>query len=173
MWDAATGAPIGQPLQHKGRLERGVQPRRRAGGDRLRRQDARVWDAATGAPIGRPLQHGAKLSATFSPDGARVVTASDDSRAGVGCGDRDADWPTLRHSVNSAAFSPDGTRVMTASDDRTARVWIAPPSRPTSSRPHARCSAATTTRPASSTRYGIDVKDPICTGNEPRPTLAA
>ena len=62
----------------------GVQPRRRAGGDRVRDNTARVWDAATGAPIGKPMQHEDIVnSAEFSPDGARVVTASGDKTARV------------------------------------------------------------------------------------------
>ena len=65
-------------------------------------------------------------SASFSPDGTRVVTASEDGTARI--------WETasgqpvgtpLRHekTVTSASFSPDGTRVVTASADGTARIW--------------------------------------------------
>lgn len=67
-------------------------------------------------------------AADFSPDGARVVTASDDKTAKVwevatgrveftlgGHGD----W------VRSAAFSPDGRWIVTGSKDFTARVWDA------------------------------------------------
>ena len=43
-----------------------------------------MWDAATGKPIGEPMKHeDAVNSAQFSPDGQRVVTASDDKTARV------------------------------------------------------------------------------------------
>jgi WD40 repeat protein len=43
-----------------------------------------VWDAATGTPLTRPLEHqAAVVSAAFSPDGTRVVTASEDKTARV------------------------------------------------------------------------------------------
>ena len=67
-------------------------------------------------------------SETFSPDGTKVVTASDDGTARVWETTRGESLVTLighEDVVNSAAFSPDGTRVVTASDDGTARVWDA------------------------------------------------
>jgi WD40 repeat protein len=41
---------------------------------------ARIWDADAGKAIGKPLQGhtGWVLSAAFSPDGKRIVTASRD-----------------------------------------------------------------------------------------------
>ncbi|MBL8825190.1 MAG: protein kinase [Planctomycetia bacterium] len=73
------------------------------------------------------------FTASFSPDGRRVVTASEDKTARV--------WnvttgqpltPPLTHQgrVNSASFSPDGRRVVTASEDKTARVWDAASGQP-------------------------------------------
>jgi hypothetical protein len=43
---------------------------------------ARLWDAASGKQIGEPMKHqGIVNSAQFSPDGQRVVTASEDNTA--------------------------------------------------------------------------------------------
>ena len=82
-----------------------------------------------GRPVTTPLVHRSYVQdAAFSPDGTRVVTASDDHIARV--------WdvasgrpltPPLQHErgVNEALFSPDGGRVITGSDDKTARVWDA------------------------------------------------
>jgi WD40 repeat protein len=65
-------------------------------------------------------------SASFSPDGRRIVTASDDRTARVWNSDGSGTPVTLAgHSekVLSAAFSPDGTLVATDSVDGTTRVW--------------------------------------------------
>ena len=67
-------------------------------------------------------------SAAFSPDGSRIVTASDDKTARVWRADTGALIAELKghaDTVNSAAFSPEGSRIVTASDDKTARVWMA------------------------------------------------
>ena len=71
---------------------------------------------------------GSVVSAAFSPDGTRVVTASDDGTARIWDAASGEELTPLRgHSgwVVSAAFSPDGTRVVTASYDGTARIWDA------------------------------------------------
>ena len=66
------------------------------------------------------------VSAAFSPDGTRIVTASWDKTAQVWRSDSGALIAELKghaDKVSSAAFSPDGSRIVTASDDKTARVW--------------------------------------------------
>jgi WD40 repeat protein len=71
---------------------------------------------------------GPVLSAVFSADGRRIVTASWDNTARVWNADTGARVALMQGhegKVNSAAFSRDGTRIVTASDDNTARVWDA------------------------------------------------
>jgi WD40 repeat protein len=68
-------------------------------------------------------------SAAFSPNGKRIVSASDDMTIriwDVQTG-KQIGLPLQGHTnnVNSAAFSPDGKRIASASDDMTIRIWDA------------------------------------------------
>ena len=65
---------------------------------------------------------------SFSPDGTRIVTGSEDKTAKVW--DARTGTPLLdlkghTGEVVSVSFSPDGTRIVTGSDDKTAKVWDA------------------------------------------------
>ena len=67
-------------------------------------------------------------AASFSPDGSRIVTASQDNTAKVWDANTAAELLTLKGHTNwvySASFSPDGLRIVTGSDDKTATVWDA------------------------------------------------
>ena len=61
----------------------------------------------------------------FSPDGARIVTASSDATARLWDleGNETAVLRGHEGPLSDAAFAPDGARVVTASRDGTARVW--------------------------------------------------
>jgi hypothetical protein len=67
-------------------------------------------------------------SAVFSPDGKRIVTASEDNTARIwdaATGKQIVILNGHTDHVHSAVFSPDGLRVATASGDATARLWDA------------------------------------------------
>ena len=111
-------------------------------------------------PVGEPLVSDDWLQwAAFSPEGARVLTASRDRMARV--------WdahtgkpltPPLPHdrAVSRAAFSPDGHRVLTVSEDNLTRVWDADTGEPlTPPIPHATGAGASAF--SSSGRYLLTV----------------
>ncbi len=87
----------------------------------------RVWNTETGQQIGLPLEGLDHCSASFSPDGKRIVSASDDNTiriwdAGTG---KQIGLPLKGHTspVNSVSFSPDGKHIISTSDDKTIRIW--------------------------------------------------
>ena len=63
----------------------------------------------------------------FSPDGARILTASGDNRAKLWDAASGKLIASFDHqdTVPWAGFSPDGTRILTVSWDKTATVWDA------------------------------------------------
>jgi WD40 repeat protein/serine/threonine protein kinase len=90
---------------------------------------ARVWDAKTGVELLALRGHTSHIwSAAFSPDGARVVTGSQDNTARVWDARIGAEILTLKGhtgAVWSAVFSPDGSRLVTGGQDGMAKVWDA------------------------------------------------
>jgi WD40 repeat protein len=65
-------------------------------------------------------------SASYTPDGKRIVTASADKTARIWDATTGAALLTLKghaSTLRSAAFNSDGAKIVTASDDMTARVW--------------------------------------------------
>ena len=88
--------------------------------------------AITSAPAGQPrLYHGHTSGincAVYSPDGQRIVSASDDDTLRIWDAYNGECLLTFKghdDSVNSAAFDPQGQRIVSASDDDTLRIWDA------------------------------------------------
>jgi WD40 repeat protein len=93
-----------------------------------------LWNVATGTRIARLRGHGSAASwpwmpasLSFSPNGRRVVTTSDETAI---VWDARTGEPLVvlrghRKWLRNAAFSPDGSRVLTTSADGTARTWDA------------------------------------------------
>ena len=68
------------------------------------------------------------LTAHFSPDGGKIVTASADSTAEIWDASTGKCIDSLighKAALVDAQFSPDNTKIVTASRDSTAKIWDA------------------------------------------------
>lgn len=135
LWDATTGHPRGEPLPRR------FQATPVTGGSHGQAfsPDGRffAFNSANGVhlyrteplePVGTPLVgHGEILpDAAFSPDGQRLLTATDDGRIQIWT-TRDLlpDGRAIQHQgpILDAQFTPDGQRLATLSKDGTTRIW--------------------------------------------------
>ncbi|KIM28356.1 hypothetical protein M408DRAFT_329451 [Serendipita vermifera MAFF 305830] len=133
IWDASTGAPVGEPL--KGHTSSVMSVTYSPDGQSIASGSAdntiRLWDAATGSPTGEPLTgHTAPvMSVAYSPNGRNIVSGSRDNTIRI--------WdvtmgkpigePATGHTdvVTSVAYSPDGQHIVSGSWDNTIRIWDA------------------------------------------------
>ena len=139
LWNAITGVQL-QVWSHPGKVSHvefssdGRQVVTASGAGGMTKQYAQVWDVVTGEKVGEPFWHNdGVLFAAFSPDGKRVVTASEDRSAVV--------WETAtgkmagsplihKHQVLEARFSPDGRWIVSLDAEDTVQVWDAATSTP-------------------------------------------
>lgn len=147
VWEAATGSEVTTFEGHESLVKSATfSPDGRRVVSASWDGTARVWEAATGKQL-TVLTRGQDtvvlgtgerrtvtwrmLSAAFSPDGRRIVTTSNDSKAHVWEVSTAKQVTVFKgHApsfagVVAAEFSPDGRWVVTASWDSTARVWEA------------------------------------------------
>ncbi|MBQ2787167.1 MAG: TIR domain-containing protein [Bacteroidaceae bacterium] len=133
IWDAATGAQIGEPLTgHTRRIESvAFSPDGKRIVSGSWDETIRIWDVATGAQIGEPLTGHTNWvnSVAFSPDGKRIVSGSEDKTIRIwdAATGKQIGEPLTGHTnwVNSVAFSPDGKHIVSGSRDKTIRIWDA------------------------------------------------
>jgi WD40 repeat protein len=129
LWDATTGAPVGEPMRHEDEVVAAVfSPDGAHIATASKDGTARLWDAATGKALGAPMRHEHPLDGVaFNATGTRIVTQSNeadvarlwDPAAGAPIGE------AMPHSVGygePATFSAGGNRLVTKRGE-TARVW--------------------------------------------------
>ncbi|KDQ09528.1 hypothetical protein BOTBODRAFT_79740, partial [Botryobasidium botryosum FD-172 SS1] len=133
LWDAHTGAPLGNALQgHTGWVTSvAFSPDGTQLASASYDNTVCLWDAHTGAPLGNALEGHTDYvtSVAFSPDGTQLASASGDHTVRL--------WDTHTGAplgnaleghtdyVTSVAFSPDGTQLASASGDCTVHLWDA------------------------------------------------
>jgi WD40 repeat protein len=93
-------------------------------------QTIKLWDAASARQLTTLRGHGDAIrTCTFSPDGRRVLSASEYGRTTLTLWDAASgrELTTLAGHIHvlSCAFSPDGSRVLSASADGTLKIWDA------------------------------------------------
>jgi WD40 repeat protein len=141
LWDARTGKPIGEPMQHPflGLYRKSpiFSPSGdvilTAGGD----STIRLWDGKTGRARGVPLKS-MGYSAAFSPDGRFVIATGCTTKPPTNSVDyydlrmwdasngKPVGQPAKLNTVGSTlAFSPDGERILIGYNDKTAQMWDA------------------------------------------------
>lgn len=94
--------------------------------------EARPWVRYVNKPKSRSAcvmtfvgHTGGVKGCAFSPDGSRIVSASDDKTLKLWDAENGAELASLAghtYSVNGCAFSPDGHRVLSGSGDKTLKV---------------------------------------------------
>jgi WD40 repeat protein len=88
-----------------------------------------IWDAVTGQMLlTLPRQNSHVDSVSFSPDGAHIVTTSNDQTVRIWDAYNGKEVLTLYGytiNVTNAAYSPDGTRIATVILDSHIRIWDA------------------------------------------------
>lgn len=102
----------------------------------VRLDDVEIAEQSTGLPVLHAFRHDQRaFTATFSPDGTRLLTSSDDRSAriwDVSANGAAADAPPTAlmvletgASVSSAVYSPDGRRVATSGFEQgeAVRIW--------------------------------------------------
>jgi WD40 repeat protein len=103
---------------------------------------AYVDDCQSGMRVSQLVGHARSiLDVAFMPDGARVVTASDDGTARVWETATGTEVHVLRAhdaAVEKILLTPDGRRIITASADGSVRIWDASAGRELSSLPGSR-----------------------------------
>jgi WD40 repeat protein len=143
IWDAASGAEVRTLTGHYGRVNSvafspdgrwiasGAEGPTEAEGESSAEGELKVWDAATGELRHNLWGHSGIVNVvTFSPDGERLVSGSNDQTVKIWEPVFGHEVLTLRGhtgSVHGLAFSPDGHFLASIATDQMVRIWNATP----------------------------------------------
>jgi WD40 repeat protein len=133
LWNSATGAKIGEPMQHDDRVQI-AKFSSDPSGERVVTvvgRLAKLWDGKTAAPVGKPMQHESDIhQVILSPDvpSSRILVIGGTRGRLWGSRTTKPIGRALQHSnpIKWAAFSPQGDKIVSVTrDDHTARLWNA------------------------------------------------
>ena len=138
IWDAETGAAVGNPL--KGHTIAVQSVTYSPDGHHIISGSLdctiRIWDAETGAAVLNPLEGHIDMvqSVAYSPDGRHIISGSSDRTIRIWDAETGTlvGTPLLGHTsfIKSVAYSPDGQHIVSGSWDGTIHVWDSSPYAP-------------------------------------------
>jgi WD40 repeat protein/serine/threonine protein kinase len=138
VWRVSDGTPVGTPLEHPSAIKAlTFDKNARLLMCTCNNRMVYVWDLQSGRKCSEIHDVTIALCGSFSPDGKRLATTSQDQTARIWtipAGNLVDSSIVHQGPIRTVAFSPDGKLLVTASADNTVRVWDAQSTKPASSR---------------------------------------
>jgi WD40 repeat protein/serine/threonine protein kinase/tetratricopeptide (TPR) repeat protein len=115
LWETETGKKHGEPLQHKGKVNRVVyNPNGKLLATGSSDQSVRLWEVIDGQPYGQPLYHPAVVqTVAFSPDGKLLATSADQVRIWRTYQSLCTEAVPYEGRASNVVFGPDGNPLAT------------------------------------------------------------